>query len=154
MATFILSIGILGVSMMQLMALRSTRGAQSLNMAVTIANRILDSAEAEARQAWLTRTQTTLDDASATAQATLQLASNKYLKGQAHQFQQGFSPTGTPVPVAQAFYTTKTTQTAPVTGTTGAHSVLSVEVSFVETVVAAGSPVRRKITLQRTVHHA
>lgn len=53
MATFILSIGILGLSMLQVMSLRASRGGRNLTTAVQVAEQVLDQIEMEGRVTWL-----------------------------------------------------------------------------------------------------
>ncbi|MBI4911425.1 MAG: prepilin-type N-terminal cleavage/methylation domain-containing protein [Acidobacteria bacterium] len=60
MAAFILAVGILGLSMLQLMSMRAARGSRSLTTAVQIADHIMDRLELEGRLSYLTLTDTAL----------------------------------------------------------------------------------------------
>lgn len=58
MTAFILAIGILGLTLLQTMALRATRGSQNLGIAVQLAERVMDQAELEGRLTYLNTTLT------------------------------------------------------------------------------------------------
>ena len=53
MAAFILAIGILGLSTLQLMSLRATRGSQNQGLAVQLADQVMDQVEEEGRVTYL-----------------------------------------------------------------------------------------------------
>ena len=53
MAAFVLSIGILGLTMLQTMSLRATRGSQNLGIAVQLAEKLMDEVELEGRLTYL-----------------------------------------------------------------------------------------------------
>lgn len=53
MAAFILGIGILGLTMLQTMSLRATRGSQNLGIAVQLAEQLMDEVELEGRLTYL-----------------------------------------------------------------------------------------------------
>ncbi len=58
MAAFILAIGILGLTMLQTMSMRASRGSRSLSTAVQVAEAMLDQVEMEGRLTWLNATTT------------------------------------------------------------------------------------------------
>ena len=53
MAAFILAIGLLGLAMLQAMALRATRGGRNLGVAVKLAEHVMDAVELEGRLTYL-----------------------------------------------------------------------------------------------------
>lgn len=66
MAAFVLAIGILGLSMLQTMSLRSTTSSRGLNTAVLVAERVLDEIEANGRNSQLyVRAQPTMNPVTA-----------------------------------------------------------------------------------------
>lgn len=58
MTAFILAIGILGLSMLQVMSLRASRGSRSLTTAVQVGEAVMDQIEMEGRLSWLNITDT------------------------------------------------------------------------------------------------
>lgn len=50
---FILAVGILGLSMLQLLSLQANRGSRSMSTAVQVAEQMLDQVEMEGRLTWL-----------------------------------------------------------------------------------------------------
>lgn len=72
MTAFILAIGILGLSMLQIMSLKASRGGRSLTTAVQVGEGIMDQIEMEGRLSWLNSTDTQLKQASITPIAVLQ----------------------------------------------------------------------------------
>lgn len=63
MTAFILAVGILGLSMLQIMSLKASRGSRSLTTAVQVAEKVMDQVEMEGRLSWLSITDTTLNAA-------------------------------------------------------------------------------------------
>ncbi len=72
MTAFILAIGILGLSMLQIMSLKASRGSRSLTTAVQVGEGVMDQIEMEGRLSWLNSTDTQLKQASITPIAVLQ----------------------------------------------------------------------------------
>ena len=56
-AAFIMAIGILGILMMQMIAIRATRGSSNMITAARIARQVIDQAELEGRLSWLNITE-------------------------------------------------------------------------------------------------
>lgn len=56
MTAVILAIGILGLTLLQTMSLRASRGSQNLGIAVQLAERVMDQAELEGRLTYLNTT--------------------------------------------------------------------------------------------------
>lgn len=53
MAAFVISIGILGIAMLQVMSLKASRGGQNLGIAVQLAEQLMDKVEMEGRLTYL-----------------------------------------------------------------------------------------------------
>jgi prepilin-type N-terminal cleavage/methylation domain-containing protein len=70
MTAFILAVGIMGLTMLQIMALKGARGGRSLGTAVQVGEMVMDQIELEGRLSWLNITAT--QAAAPTALATLQ----------------------------------------------------------------------------------
>jgi Tfp pilus assembly protein PilV len=58
MTAFILAVGIMGLTMLQVMALRGSRGGRSLGTAVLVGDKVMDQIEMEGRLSWLNITDT------------------------------------------------------------------------------------------------
>jgi len=166
MAAFILAIGILGLSMLQAMSLRSARGSRSLGSAVELANRTLDQIELEGRLSWLNLT----DSSAATpvALTTLQYVGKgtQYLG-----FQEDTSVSPVVIsPVSTGPVATKPTLSGAIRyvatiteGTTGAgtassagtgvSSIYGVKVEFADDVNGTGALVVRSVNLTRSIIH-
>jgi len=147
MAAFILSVGILGVSMLQIMSLKAARGSQNLTTAVRVADRVMDQTELEGRLTWLNQT----DSNYITPGALSQL---QYLKAGAVATQT-FDINGEPTAdAAAAFYTMNFTKTPVVAdGATGAITDVTVVVNFADAVDATSTPIQRTVTLTRRIVH-
>ena len=74
MAAFIMAVGILGLSALQVMALKATRGSRSLSTAILVAEQVLDRAEMEGRLSWLN-----LTDRNATSPSLGDLSGLRYI---------------------------------------------------------------------------
>ena len=156
MAALILSIGILGVSLMQVMALKAARGSQSLITAAAVGERVLDQVEMEGRLTWLNTTNS--DNLTHTLPTGLQyLAANE-----TYPYTQTFNIKGlTPVSTStdprdvNPFFTVKTSVGAATTaaGGVGATSLVTVVVTFQDAVKGTNTPIVRSLTLNRTVIH-
>jgi Tfp pilus assembly protein PilV len=142
----ILAIGILGLSALQAMSVRSAGSTRSVETAVGIANRILDAAATESRLSW--------NNLQAATTATLPTAVylipgatlTEYYGADGNLLGSG----GTPA--ANTIFTAVTTGTAGLAGANalaGRTSLIQVTVTFQET------PTRqRRVTLQRSLKSA
>jgi prepilin-type N-terminal cleavage/methylation domain-containing protein len=156
MAALILSIGILGVSLMQVMALKAARGGQSLITAAAVGERVLDQVEMEGRLTWLNATNTDQNVHTPPSNMVYLTANQTYPVTQTFTIK-GLTPVASssdPRDVA-TFFTVNTTVGNAVTaaGGSGATSLVTVVVSFQDAVKGTNTLVTRSITLNRTVIH-
>ncbi len=148
MAAFVLSIGILGITMLQVVSLKAVRGSQSLSTAIRVAERVLDQAELEGRLTWLNTT-----DSIHTTPGTL--SELQYLKA-GDVADQTFDINGeVTANAALAIFTVSMVKDPVVAdGATGAITDITVAVEFVDTVDAASTAIKRTVTLTRRIVHA
>jgi len=157
MTAFILAIGILGLSLLQVMSLRAARGGRSLTTAVLVAEHVMDEAELEGRLSWLNVTDTNLSSPS--------IGDLKYLKyiiiKDGVELPEYFNIKGGPVnaastdPAEQSTYfsvfTSRVASTA--TSLTGAMSDITVRVEFTDQVDQSQAPIKRTISMTRRITH-
>ncbi len=155
MTATILAIGILGLTMLQVMSLRGSRGSRSLTTAVQVGEAVMDQIEMEGRLSWLNITDSQYDPAAITPLASLMYVNqagpvvNTFnIKGQIPQ------PTS-PDPMDKTpYFTVTTTRINPVAVTTGQMHDFVVTVDFVDSVVASTSaPIHRQAIFTRRVLH-
>lgn len=161
MTAFILAVGILGLTMLQVMSMKASRGGRSLTTAVQVAELVMDQVEMEGRTSWLNRTDTQIGNASITPIAGLEYVGQPgavvnffNIKGQIPQ-------PSSPDPADVATYFTVTTSL--LNGTSPANHVAAgvgqmddyiVTVDFVEAVnPTTSAPVHRTVTLTRRIFH-
>lgn len=152
MTAFILAIGILGLTMLQVMSMQGSKGGRNLSTAVQVADRVMDQVEMEGRLSWLNVTDTQF-----TAPAAI--ATLKYI-GQATVTEtfnlNGTAPDSASTDPAQhdSFFTVTTTQAAQVgAATTGQMHDYTVLVEFFDAVDVSKAPVKRSVTLTRRILH-
>ncbi|MDR3682578.1 MAG: prepilin-type N-terminal cleavage/methylation domain-containing protein [Geothrix sp.] len=157
LTAFILAVGIMGLTMLQVMALRGARGGRSLGTAVQVGEMVMDQIEMEGRLSWLNITATQV--AAPAALTTL-----KYINKVPLATPQTFTIKGE-VPVASApdptdstpFYTVVIAQNnvGGVPGTTtGIISDFTVNVNFSDQVnPATGVAIPRVVTITRRILH-
>jgi prepilin-type N-terminal cleavage/methylation domain-containing protein len=157
MTAFIMAIGILGLSMLQVMSLKASRGGRSLSTAVLVSEHVMDQVEMEARLSWLNATSkynvTSLADL-----PTLQYVSLADGGSRVEFFNSKGGPTiGNPDPADNLTYftvtTTKAVFVANAAGTNGALSDIKVQVQFTDQLDQASAPVQRTVTLNRRIVH-
>jgi prepilin-type N-terminal cleavage/methylation domain-containing protein len=156
MAAFILAIGILGLSMLQVMSMRASRGSRSLTTAVQVAELMLDQVESEGRLSWLNVIDT--EQSVPTPLPALQYVNQAgpvirtfTIKGRIPD-----ASSTDPADVMPFFTATLTRSAAPVaTGATQSVHDFSVNVSFADTVEAGSSAtiVQRNVVLRRRIVH-
>jgi prepilin-type N-terminal cleavage/methylation domain-containing protein len=150
MAAFILSIGILGIAMLQTMSLKASRGSQSLTTALHIADRIMDEVELEGRLGWLNVTDTK-------RLAPGALPNLKYLRPGAILDQQfnvdGQNINDAGITDTTQFYTVTTTKTDIQAGATGDITDVTVTIEFADQVDATKAAIKRTATLTRRFIH-
>ena len=160
MTAFVLAVGLLGLCMLQTMALRGGRGSRSLTTAVHVATAVLDQVEMEGRLSWLNKTVSPL---SAQTNASLNLVYIPLGVGNSNSGNpQVFNLQGNPTDLTSADPTVNTPFFTVVTkymddvgnaGGLGQLSDFSVTVTFSDTVNASQSKVQRQVVLTRRVAH-
>ncbi len=154
MTAFIMAVGILGLTALQVMALKATRGSRSLGTAILVAEQVLDLAEREGRLSWLNLADTNAANPTA-------LAGLKYISLEAGaSVVDVFNVKGVPVNAessdvteATAFFTATTTRLPPSTAVRGSLSELVVSVQFVDDADTRGKGVTRVVRLGRVISH-
>lgn len=156
MTAFILAVGILGLTMLQTMSLKASRGSRSLTSAILVAERVMDQAEMEGRLSWLNIT-----DTNSAAPSLADMPNLKYIViPDAGSLVETFNPKGGPVNSASAdpmestpFFTVTTTRVAATAAVTGRISDVSVQVQFVDNVDRTNTPIQRTVSLTRRIVH-
>ena len=157
MAAFIMAVGLLGLTLLQVMALRSTRGSRNLGLATLVAEQILDRAELEGRLSWLNlsthsaATPNTATDLPGLAYITLAAGSPKV---------ESFNFKGLPVVTASsdpqesnAWFTVTTTRDILPAATHGLLSQFTVSVAYTEAVAGDKTPLVRTVRISRVILH-
>ncbi len=168
MTAFILAVGIMGLTMLQVMALKGSRGGRSLGTAVQVGEMVMDQIEMEGRLSWLNITATQV--ATPVALTKLQYV-NKVPATIPTSITIGPPPTPTPtatftikgqVPVANApdpsdstpFYNVYVAQNNVGSAGTGIISDFTVNVSFADQVNQATSvAIPRTVVVTRRIIH-
>ena len=154
---FIMAVGILGLSMLQVMSLKASRGSRSLTTAVLVGEQVMDRAELEGRLSWLNVTDTNF----ALPSLALDLPKLKYITIAAGApFVEYLNVKGGAVnaasadPLEQTAFFTVTTSRAPFAkAATGMLSDVSVQVQFWDQVDQASAKIPRTLTLTRRIAH-
>ena len=160
-AMAVLSIGLLGVMLLQVMAIRGARGGRSLNTGILVAESVLDRIELEGRLSWLNLTDN--PSGAATALSTLQFVGRDRLDKDLSFTAKGAvpDPQATDPADQQPFYTVNMARVS-VSDTalpTGHLSDFTVTVTFPDqsqpSAAGATSPVTRyrTVNLTRRVLH-
>jgi type IV pilus modification protein PilV len=157
MAAFILAIGILGLSMLQVMSLRASRGSRSLTTAVQVAEAMLDQVEMEGRVSWLNVTDTQM--AAAPAPPPFQYVNQAGAVVRTFTVK-GRTPDATATDPAdlQPFFTATLNRSQAAVATSASGQVIhdfTVNVTFADTVQANGTPtlIQRSVVLTRRILH-
>ncbi len=153
MTAFILAVGIMGLTMLQVMSLKGARGGKSLGTAVQVGEMIMDQVEMEGRLSWLNLTAGQL--AAPAALTTLQYI-NQAHPAQTFNIKGEVPVTGTPDPTdATPFYTVVVAQNNNIAAGTGTISDFTVNVTFSDQVnPATGLAIQRVVTITRRILHA
>ncbi len=154
---FILAIGILGLTMLQTMSLRASRGSKSLSTAILVAEQVMDRVEMEGRLSWLNLTDTNRAAPSIAAD----LPNLRYIVIPADgQLVETFNIRGgapdavsTDPALSTPFFTVTTTRVPAAAAATGRISDVSVQVQFVDNVDRASAPIQRTLSLTRRIVH-
>jgi prepilin-type N-terminal cleavage/methylation domain-containing protein len=161
-AATILAVGILGLAMLQAMALRASRGSSNMAMASRLADHIMDSAELEGRLSWLNIT-----DANRHAPTLADLASFKlrYITiASGSALQEEFNLKGGPVipssddpaesiPIFRASTQRVAVPAAGGAGSVGQMSDFSIRIEFSDEVDSEGNRNLRTFSITRRVIH-
>lgn len=153
MAAFILAIGILGLTMLQVMSLRAAGGSRNLSTAVQVAERIMDQIEMEGRLTWLNLTDAVGSNGEVTGlkyigKLPLDAEETFTAKGQVTD-----SSATDPIDRDPIFYATPTESEPVGDAVTGKMHDYTVTVRFVDHVTAASTPVERTVTITRRIIH-
>jgi len=157
MTAFILAVGILGLTMLQTMSLKASRGSRSLTSAILVAEQVMDQAEMEGRLSWLNIT-----DTNSAAPSLADMPNLKYIViPAAGSLVETFNTKGGPVnsaspdpAVSTPFFTVTTTRVpAAAAAVTGRLSDVSVQVQFVDNVDRTNTPIQRTVSLTRRIVH-
>lgn len=158
MAAFILAIGILGLSTLQVMSLRASRGSRSLSTAVQVAEAMLDQVEMEGRLSSLNVTGTP-SSAPPPLPGSLQYINQAGPVIRTFTIKGRTPDGGAPDPVDQNPFFTATVlrSAAAIANTVGGQAIhdFTVTVTFGETVQAGStsSVIQRNVVLSRRVLH-
>jgi prepilin-type N-terminal cleavage/methylation domain-containing protein len=170
MAAFILAVGILGISMLQTMSLKATRGSKSLTNAVQIADRVMDQIESEGRLSWLNLTATSFGPPGALP-ALLYIGRNTQYLGFSENVDAAtgivsVTPTSaTPLAAKPALspavrYVVTVSEgtvgagtSTVVAGGTGATTTYQVLVEFADEVNPTGTRIVRTVNISRSIVH-
>jgi len=156
MTAFVLAVGILGLTMLQAMSLKASRGSRSLSAAILVAEQVMDQAEMEGRLSWLNIT-----DTNKSAPKLTDLPNLKYIVIPADgKLEEKFNSKGglvdaasTDPIVSTTFYTVTTTRVPATAAVTGRLSDVNVQVQFVDNVDRTNTPIQRTVTLTRRILH-
>lgn len=148
MAAFILAIGILGLTMLQTMSLRTARGGQNLRIAVQLAEQVMDQTELEGRLTYLNATDTTQTTPTALVGLTYinQNSVDQYFNLDPVTGQPVVTTTNLP----HALFHMNMSQTY-VTGTT--LSEVTVKVMFTDSINPANQAIIRTAAVTRRILH-
>lgn len=156
MTAFVLAIGILGLSMLQVMSLRASRGSRSLTTAVQVGEKVMDQVEMEGRLSWLNITDSQYTAPTAVPTQYITLATSVPPAG---GFKQYFNINGGTTPSAadpNTYYTATTYRLANAVGggATGNMDDFQVQVVFVDIVDPnTNATIPRTVTLTRRILH-
>jgi prepilin-type N-terminal cleavage/methylation domain-containing protein len=149
MTAFILAVGIMGLTMLQVMSIKAARGGKSLGTAVQVGEMVMDQIELEGRLSWLNLT--------ANQYTPVALTSLQYVNKPNLDNDLKFNINGQ-VSLAPAtdFYSVNFVKTdVAVAGAvgTGALSNFVVQVRFSDQTDQAGVAIPRVVTITRSVLH-
>jgi prepilin-type N-terminal cleavage/methylation domain-containing protein len=157
MTAFIMAIGILGLSMLQVMSLKASRGGRSLSTAVLVGEHVMDQVEMEGRLSWLNAT------SKYNVTGLADLPNLRYVSlpdggARVDNFNsKGGPPLGNPDPADNSTYfivtTTNAVFVANSAATNGALSNFTVTVAFIDQLTQGGAPIPRAVVLTRRILH-
>lgn len=144
MAAFILAIGILGLTMLQTLALHSNAGSKSMTSAIQVAEKVMDQAEALGRNSllWARSGQTPPTTINPNYFGTATITSYAKFNGASSSTPDYFTVTITPT-VVDAEY-----------AGIGGLKLITVEVRWHESLDASGVPINRSVVISRRISYA
>lgn len=154
LTAFILAVGIMGLTLLQMMSLKGARGGKSLGTAVQIGEMVMDQIEMEGRLTWL--------NVSANAFTPATLPTLQYVNRAASPALMPFTIKGQ-VPVANApdpvdaatFYNVSFLKNDVTAVGTGIISDFSVDVAFSDVAdPVTRAPIVRHVIIRRRILHA
>ena len=155
MTAFILAVGILGLSMLQLMALKASRGGRSLSTAVLVGEHVMEQVEMEGRLSYLN-----LSQSNGVATALADMGTLRYvILGNGATLVETFNIKGAPPMVSPdpadltPYFTVRTTRNTFITAASGTLSDVRVQVLFADQLDQASLPIVRTVTLTRRINH-
>ncbi len=154
MTAFILAVGIMGLTLLQVMSLKGARGGKSLSTAIQVGEAVMDQIEMEGRLSWLNTSATLLNAAGAlnnvrfVNKTTLATPLTFTIKGQV-------PVANAPDPVDSApFYTVTMARTNDTPAAVGVVSDFTVTVAFSDVVnPTTNAAIVRTVVLNRRVLH-
>jgi prepilin-type N-terminal cleavage/methylation domain-containing protein len=155
MTAFIMAIGILGLTMLQVMSLKASRGGRSLSTAVLVGEHVMDQVEMEGRLSWLNATGKYTGTSNAVDLPNLKYISLVDGGTRPDSFNsKGGPPLGNPDPADNAtYFNVVTGRAGSVVATNGALSDFTVTVTFTDQLTQAGAQIQRNVTLTRRILH-
>lgn len=154
MTAFILAVGVMGLTLLQVMSLKAARGGKSLSTAVQVGEAVMDRIEMEGRLSWLNVTDDqykihgTLSNLNFVNKTTLTAPLTFNLKGQVPNSSSADPAENTP------FFSVNMVRTPVSAVATGAISDFTVTVTFADAVnPTTNTPINRTVTITRRVVH-
>lgn len=158
MTAFILAVGILGLSMLQVMSIRASRGSRSLSTGTQLADRLMDQVEMEGRLTMLDIT-----DSQLTTKTVFPSSSGPRYVNQANPVTETFDINGNVVAgtAPEKYFTTTTTRQnaglgAALVVDAGRNKQMhdfTVTVDFNDTVDATHTVIHRNVSITRRIIH-
>lgn len=157
MTAFILAVGILGLTMLQTMSLKASRGSRSMSVAVLVAEQVLDQVEMEGRLSWLNEK----DRDVRPVDLAVDLPNLRYITlADGTPLVETFNSKGgavdpaSPDPAIQTPFFTATVTRVPVSvAQVSRLSDVSVQVQFVDEVDQNSAPITRTVLVTRRIVH-
>ncbi len=156
MTAFILAVGVMGLTLLQVMSLKGARGGKSLATGIQVGEAVMDQIEMEGRLSWLNITNGQYTVAGAlnslkfVDQPALTVPLTFNIKGTVPD------PASTDPAISNPFFTVRVAQAdvSPLTAPTGKITDFTVTVTFSDTVnPSTHLPINRTVTLTRRVLH-
>jgi len=153
---FIMAVGILGLTMLQTMSMKASRGGKSLSSAILVGDQIMDRVEMEGRLSWLNLTDT--NRAKSTIVLTTDLPNLRYITTAttgATGLKEYFTSKGdaTTATAPDMFFTVTTKRVVATAVQTGRISDVTVRVQFSDSLDSSNVAIPREISLTRRILH-